>query len=474
MEYSRDDLRIGELLAPEFIELLDLKDTAGAREALLDLLEPQVADVLIALPAKYMAIAFRLLPRQKAADVFTLLPEDQQQMLLEEMTHEQLALLFDEMPPDDRAQVFEEMPGQVAAKVLALMRPEERRKTQIILGYPPRSVGRIMTPDYLTLRPEWTVQQAMDHIRQHGRDAETINLVYVVNELGILVDDIRLRQLILAHPQQTIESLMDNHVISLVATEDRERAVDVMNRYDFPALPVVDTGGVLVGIVTFDDVADVAQQKNTEDIQKLGGVQAIEEPYVSAPIWEVIRKRGVWLSVLFVGELLTASVMGFFENEINRAVVLALFLPLIISSGGNTGSQAATLVIRALAVGEIRLRDWWRVLRRELICGVVLGGWLGFIGLIRVHAWVWAGWMKPEDVKGHVHLLGLTVFTAVAGVVLWGTIVGSMLPIVLRRIKLDPATISAPFVATLVDVTGLIIYFTTAMALLRHTLLKAD
>jgi magnesium transporter len=454
------DLRVGELLAPEFIDLVDRKQTAEAREALLDLLDPQIADVLIALPPGPMAVIFRLLPRERAAHVFTLLPEDQQQILVEEMSHEQLAQLFDEMPPDDRAQLFEEMPGQVTAKVLALMNPQERRKTQIILGYPPRSIGRIMTPDYLTVRPEWTVQQAMDYIRRNGRDAETLNTLYVVNELQILIDDIRLRQLLLADPLAKIESLMDNHVVSLSAKHDQAEAVNVMNKYDFPVLPVVDSGGILVGIVTFDDVADVAQRETTEDIQKLGAVQALEEPFLSAPLWELIRKRGVWLSVLFVGELLTASAMGYFEDEIHRAVVLALFLPLIISSGGNTGSQAATLVIRAMAVGEVRLRDWWRVLKREIVCGLVLGTWLGLIGMLRVHAWVWAGWMSQEDV------------TAVAGVVLWGTITGSMLPIILRKFKLDPATISAPFVATLVDVTGLVIYFGTAIVLLKNTLLK--
>ena len=468
MEYTRDDLRVGELLAPEFIELLDQKRTAEARAALVDLLEPQVADVLIALPPQHMALAFRLLPRQKAADVFTLLPEDQQQALLEEMTHEQLALLFDEMPPDDRAQLFEEMPGQVAAKVLALMNPAERRKTQIILGYPLQSVGRIMTPDYLTVRPEWTVQQAMDHIRRYGRDAETINTLYVVNEMGILIDDIRLRQLLLTNPQQTIESLMDNHVVSLSATHDREEAVNVMNRYDFPVLPVVDSGGVLVGIVTFDDVADVAQQETTEDIQKLGGVQALEEPFVSVPLFELIRKRGVWLTILFLGEMLTASAMSLYEHEIASAVVLALFLPLIISSGGNTGSQAATLVVRALAVGEVRIRDWWVVLRREIACGAVLGLWLGVIGMGRVFLWHLAGW---RDYTAHYQLVAITILISVLFVVMWGTIVGSMLPILLRRLKFDPATSSAPFVATLVDVTGVIIYFTTAAYLLRNTLL---
>jgi magnesium transporter len=468
MEYTRDDLRIGDLLAPEFIELLDQKRTSEAREALLDLFEPQVAEVLMALPPQHMALAFRLLSRQKAADVFTLLSEEQQQILLEEMTHEQLALLFDEMPPDDRAQLFEEMPGQVAAKVLALMNPAERRKTQVILGYPPESIGRLMTPDYLTVRPEWTVQRAMEHIRRYGRDAETINTLYVVNELGILIDDIRLRQLILADPSQQIDSMMDNHVISLAATHDREEAVRVINKYDVPVLPVVDSGGVLVGIVTFDDVADVAQQETTEDIQKLGAVQVLEEPFVSVPILQLIRKRGVWLTVLFLGEMLTASAMGFYEDEIASAVVLALFIPLIISSGGNTGSQAATLVVRALAVGEVRLKDWWIVLRREIVCGAVLGLFLGAIGFTRVFLWHLSGW---TDFTEHYVAIGFTVLCAVAGVVLWGTVVGSMLPFVLRRFKLDPATSSAPFVATLVDVTGLVIYFSTAMILLRNTLL---
>lgn len=468
VEFTRDDIRVGELIAPEFIELLDQKATGEAREALLDLLEPQVADVLIALPAQHMALAFRLLPRQKAADVFTLLPEDQQQMLLEEMTHEQLALLFNEMPPDDRAQLFEEMPGQVSAKVLALMRPEERRKTQVILGYPPESIGRIMTPDYLAVRPEWNVQQVLEHVRRHGRDAETINTLYVLNELGLLIDDIRLRQVLLADPQQTVESLMDGHVVSLVATQDREEAVRVMNKYDTPALPVVDSGGILVGIVTFDDVADVAQLETTEDIQKLGGVQVLEEPFVSVPVAHLIRKRGVWLTILFLGQMFTAWAMGMFEDEIASALVLALFLPLIISSGGNTGSQAATLVVRALAVGEVRLRDWWLVLRRELVCGVTLGAWLGVIGLGRILIWQALGW---SDYTSHYGQVALTILISVLCVVVWGTVVGSMLPFVLRRFGFDPAASSAPFVATVCDVTGVIIYFTTAALLLRHTLL---
>jgi magnesium transporter len=470
MEYIRDDLRVGELLAPEFMELLDQSPprTSEAREAMLNLFEPQLADLLIALPPQQMALAFRLLPRQMAADVFTLLPEDQQQVLLEQMSHEQLAQLFDEMPPDDRAQLFEEMPGQVAARVLSLMNPAERRKTQVILGYPPESVGRIMTPDYVTVRPEWTVQQAMEHIRRYGRDAETINTLYVLNELGILVDDVRLRKLILAAPQQRIEDLMDGQVISLSATEDREAAVQVMSKYDLPVLPVVDSGGILVGIVTFDDVADVAQEETTEDIQKLGAVQVLNEPYVTVPLMELIRKRGGWLTILFLGQMLTIWAMGVFQDEIDAVVVLALFLPLIISSGGNTGSQAATLVVRALAVGDARLRDWWMVLQREIICGIALGAWLGLIVGGRILIWQGLGWEDYSDFYGRV---ALTIMASVLCVVLWGTIVGSMLPFVLRRAGFDPAASSAPAVATIVDVTGVIIYFTTAVLVLRGTLL---
>ena len=384
-----------------------------------------------------------------------------------------------------KAQLFGELPGQITAKVLALMNPAERRKTQIILGYPPESIGRIMTPDYLTVRPEWTVQQVLQHIRRHGKDAETFNTLYVVDELGILVDEVRLRQLLLADSSTTVESLIDRHVISLPAHADREEAVRVMSRYDFPVLPVVDSGGVLVGIVTFDDIADVAQRETTEDIQKLGAVQVLEEPYMSATLWELVRKRGGWLSVLFLGEMLTASAMTFFQAEIEKAAVVALFVPLIISSGGNSGSQASTLIIRAMALGEIRLKDWLRVLRREAACGLILGVVLGVIGLLRIHVWqllhlanydsnrafVKDAEHKVYNLPGLYHMIGLTVGIALIGVVLWGTLMGAMLPFLLKKLRLDPATISAPLVATLVDVTGLIIYFTTAMILLRHTLL---
>lgn len=459
---------VSDLVAPDISEMLERRETYQARAALMVLADPEVADVLMALPPEQRAIAFRLLPRNRAADVFTFLPPDQQEQLLAEVSSDHLAQVFNEMDPDDRVQVFEEMPGELVAKLLSLMRPEERRQTQVILGYPEDSVGRIMTPDYLTLRPDWTVQQALDHIRQRGAEAETLDTLYVVDDRSRLLDDIELRQLVLTEPSRAIESLMDGQVVSLHAADDQEAAVRTMERYDLPVIPVLSSDGILVGIVTFDDVADVAEEEVTEDIHKLGGMEALEEPYMSASILQLVRRRGIWLTVLFAGEMLTISALARFEHHIDQVVALALFVPLIIASGGNSGSQAATLVIRAMALQEVRLRDWWRVLRREVVCGLLMGGWLGLLGLARVILWQKTGWFDYTDYYLRV---GLTVLVAVTGVVLWGVLVGSMLPFVLRRLGLDPATSSAPFVATLVDVTGLVIYFSTATLLLRGTLL---
>lgn len=455
-------------LVPRVQGLLESQQTREARVALLNLMDPEVADVLKALQPAQRAVAFRLLPRERAAHVFSYLEAGEQEDLLKVMQSEQLAQLLDAMHPDDRAELFEELPGQLAAKLLVLMKPEERRQTQVILGYPPQSVGRLMTPDYVTLRASWTVTQALDHLRQNGRDAETLHTLYVVDKEGHLVDEVRLRLLVLAERGATVESLMGRTVVPLHATDDREEAVRVMERYDRPVLPVVDRENFLVGIVTFDDVADVAKAEATEDIQKMGAVEALDEPYMAASVPRLVRKRGTWLAALFLGEMLTASAMSYFQDEISKAVVLALFIPLIISSGGNSGSQASTLIIRALAIGEVRLKDWWRVLVRELQCGFCLGLILATIGFIRVQIWQWLGW---TDYTKHYHLVGLTVASSLVGVVLWGSISGSMLPFLLRLVKLDPATASAPFVATLVDVTGLVIYFTFAYVILHGTLL---
>jgi magnesium transporter len=371
------------------------------------------------------------------------------------------------MEPDDRTALLEELPAEVAQRLISLLTPGERSITQTILGYPEESVGRLMTPDYVRVRPEWTIAQAMDHIRRYGRDAETVNVIYVVDEQGRLIDDLRIRQFLLADPQQTVESIMDRKFVALSATDDREEAVRLMHHYDRVALPVVDTRGILVGIVTADDVADVAEEEATEDIQKMGGMEALDVPYMETGFLPLVRKRAGWLSVLFVGEMLTATAMGYFEHEIQRAVVLALFIPLIISSGGNSGSQACSLIIRAMAVREIGLAQWYRVMRRELASGLVLGAVLGTIALVRITMWPTRATLYGQ----HYVLIATAVSLSLIGVVTFGTIAGSMLPFILRRLGFDPATASAPFVATLVDVTGIVIYFCVAAVVLRGTLL---
>ena len=292
-------------------------------------------------------------------------------------------------------------------------------------------------------------------------------MIYVVDDRGKLIDDLRLRQILLADPRATVSSLMDHNFFALRATDDREVAVRMMKQYDRVALPVVDSDGILLGIVTSDDILDVAEEEATEDIQKMGGMEALDSAYLETPFFQMVRKRGSWLSALFLGEMLTATAMGYFQNEIARAVVLALFIPLIISSGGNSGAQAASLVIRSMALEEVRLRDWWRVMQREIAAGLALGGILGSIAMLRILLWP-----NRQVVYGpHYLRVALTVSLSLLGVVTWGTLAGSMLPFVFRRLGFDPAVSSSPFVATLVDVTGIIIYFTVALFTLRGALL---
>jgi magnesium transporter len=378
-----------------------------------------------------------------------------------------VAAVLDEMSADDRTALLEELPGEVTRRLLDLLSPEERAVARSLLGYPEDSIGRLMTPDYLHVREGWTVQQVLDHIRRYGRDSETLNVLYVVDEAGKLIDDLRMRELLLVDPARRVGEIIDRDFVALNATDDQETAVAAFRRYDRTALPVVDSSGALVGIVTVDDVLDVAEEEATEDIQKLGGTEALDEPYLAIGLPTLIKKRAPWLVVLFLGEMLTATAMGFYESEIERAVVLALFIPLIISSGGNSGSQATTLIIRALAVGEVTLADWWRVVRRELVAGLALGTMLGVIGFLRVVLWSEA----TGDYSPYAVGIGITVGSALLGVVLWGCLTGSVLPLLLKRLGFDPATSSAPFVATLVDVTGLVIYFTVASLLLSGKLL---
>ena len=458
---------LDRLVAPEIGELLEQRRFDQLRSALLEFEPADIAELVDHLEQDQAALVFRLLPRDLATDVFSYLDSDQQQNLIAHLGTERVAALINELDPDDRTALLEELPAEVAQRLIALLTPAERSVTQAILGYPEESVGRLMTPDYVRVKPEWSIAHAMDHIRRYGRDAETVNVIYVVDELGTLVDDLRIRQFLLADPQQTVESIMDRKVRALAATADREEAVRQMQHYDRVALPVVDSRGILVGIVTADDVADVAEAEATEDIQKMGGMEALDVPYLETGLLPLLRKRGGWLSVLFIGEMLTATAMAYFEHEIAKAVVLALFIPLIISSGGNAGSQACSLIIRAMALGEISLRQWVRVLLRELTTGLLLGGMLGLIALMRV-----AFWPARESIYGeHYVLIAWTVALSVVGVVTFGTVAGSMLPFVLRRLGFDPAAASAPLVATLVDVTGVVVYFLVAATVLRGTLL---
>ncbi len=372
------------------------------------------------------------------------------------------------MAPDDRTALLAELPTARTRGLIELLDPRERAVARALLDYPEESVGRLMTPDYVVVSKDWTIRHVLDHVRAHGRDSETLNVIYVADADGQLVDDLRIREILLAPLHAHVADLMDGQCVSLAASDDKKTAVQVFRKYDRTALPVVDADGRLAGIVTLDDVhrrGRGASDPRDPAVRRPGGPRRALPEHLAA--WPWCRKRGSWLVILFVGEMFTATAMGYFEDEIARAVVLALFVPLIISSGGNSGSQAATLIIRALALGEVRLRDWWRVLRRELLAGLLLGGILASIGFLRIAAWNAVSHMYGE----HWFLVGLTVAASLLGVVVWGTLTGSMLPFLLKRLGFDPATSSAPFVATLVDVTGLVIYFTAALAILRGTLL---
>ncbi|PYR30705.1 MAG: magnesium transporter, partial [Acidobacteria bacterium] len=420
---------------------------------------PELAAALSELRADDQVIAFRILPRGLAAAVFEYMPPESQYSLLKAMGQEDVAALLNRMAPDDRTSLLSELPANATKRLLELLTPEERREAVTLLGYAPGTVGRLMTPHYIAVREDWNVQHVLDYVRAHGQNSETLNVIYVVDEAGVLIDDIRIREFLVVPLTTRVSDLMDRRFVTLKATDTQESAVAVFRREDRSALPVTDTAGVLIGIVTVDDVLDVAEEAATRDFQMVGGSEALDEPYMQISPLGMVKKRAGWLVVLFLGEMLTATAMGFFEREIARAVVLALFVPLIISSGGNSGSQASTLVIRALAIGELKLADIWRVIRRELFSGLALGCILGAIGFLRISIW-----SAFSSIYGpHWVLVSSTVALALVCVVLWGTLVGSVLPFVLRRLGFDPATSSAPFVATLVGVTGLIIYFSVGV-----------
>jgi magnesium transporter len=434
----------------------------------LQLLRPQeIAAALAEWRQDDQVLAFRILPRRLAASVFEYMEPESQKTLVKAMGQSDVAALLNHMSPDDRTLFFSELPANATRQLITLLTDEERHEAITLLGYEPGTVGRLMTPHYIAVKEDWSVRQVLDYVREHGQDSETLNVIYVVDDAGVLIDDIRIREFLVVPLDKRVVDLMDRRYVVLKATDTQASAVEVFRREDRSALPVTDTGGVLIGIVTVDDALDVAEEVATREFQLFGGSEALDEPYLLIAPLRMVKKRAGWLVVLFLGEMLTATAMGFFEKEIARAVVLALFVPLIISSGGNSGSQASTLVIRALALGELKLRDVWRVIRREVFAGFALGGILGSIGFLRIAIWS----MFSTLYGPHWMLVALTVSISLVGIVLWGTLVGSILPFILRRLGFDPATSSAPFVATLVDVTGLIIYFSVGYVVLSGTLL---
>jgi magnesium transporter len=454
-------------LFDRFEALISKEDTLEIRAFLNDQNISDVAELI----NEYPDYADRIIANMaihRAASVFKILDISQQKDIVKELPSAKTAELLNELPADDRTDFLEELPKAAIRDLIKLLDPEERKITLSLLGYPEDSVGRLMTPDYVYVYQHNTVQDTFETIRKHAKNSETIDVIYVINEQGELIDDIRIRDVILASPEKTMEEIVDGRIVSLNVQDDQEHASQVFKMNNRVALPVVDDNNILLGIVTIDDMLWVANEEFSEDMQKMGGTEALNEPYLDIPFFTLIKKRAGWLVLLFFGELFTATAMAYFSDELSKALILSIFVPLIISSGGNSGSQASTLIIQAMAVGEVYIEDWWRVMRREILSGLTLGGILGFIGYFRIA--LWHQLMSRgviEDIYGeHWSLIGLTVGFSLMGVVLWGTLTGSMLPLVLKKLGADPAVSSAPFVATLVDVTGLIIYFSMAWVFL--------
>lgn len=454
-------------LQQQFEDIIASEDKLAIKEFLNDQNISDVADLIYENPDFETQIISHL-SIHRAAGVFKILEVGEQKRIIKNLPPFKSAELLNELPADDRVSFLEELPNSTVRDLLKTLDPHERKVTLELLGYPENSVGRLMNPNYVYVYENNTVEQAFQTIRRFGTNTETIDVIYVINQKGELLDDIRIRDFILASPDVLVSELMDERFIALNVNDDQEVANEVFKMNNRVALPVTDDQNILLGIVTIDDVLWVASEEFSEDIQKIGGTEALEEPYLDINIIKLLKKRAGWLILLFLGEMLTASAMQFFQDEIETATVLALFIPLIMSSGGNSGSQASTLIIQAMALGELTIADWWKVMKRELITGLLLGLILGSIGYLRIMLWQN---LHIFDYGEYWSLVGATIFCSLTGIVLWGSLMGSMLPIILKRLKLDPAASSAPFVATLVDVTGIVIYFSVAYFFLKGLLL---
>jgi magnesium transporter len=455
-----------ELLVDEVLELLENDSDKQLKNYLNELNISDVEHLIDELP-QYAVKFIETLSIKRAVNVFRILDFPTQERIIKKLQSNKLTEIVRQLPPDDRTALLGELKGDAVKKLLVLLPDNDRIEALHLLGYKEDSVGRMMTPDFIAVKIDWTVSRVLSHIRRYGKNSETIDVVYVIDKEGVLLDDIRIREILLADPDVKIGELTDNRLISLKVNDPQEEAINVFKMNNRVALPVIDDQNVLLGIVTIDDILWIAHEEYSEDIQKMGGTQALDEPYLDVPVFELYKKRVVWLIVLFFGELLTIAAMSGFEDQIAKVVILATFIPLIISSGGNSGSQAATLIIQAMALGEVTIKDWWNVLKREIFSGIFLGTTLCLLSFSVILVWH----LVMPSFSTHYILIGLVVGCSLVGVVLWGTLMGSMLPLLLKKLGADPAASSTPFVATLVDVTGLLIYFSFAMLFLKGVLL---
>lgn len=455
-----------ELLVDEVLQLLENESDRQLKSYLNELNISDVEHLIDELPQH--AVKFiEIMSTNRAVNVFRILDFPTQERIIKKLQVNKLTDIVRQLPPDDRTALFSELSADAVKKLLSLLNDNDRLEALHLLGYEEYSVGRLMTPDFIAVKTDWTVARVLGHIRRYGKNTETIDVIYVIDKDGVLLDDLRIKEILIADPEAKVGDLTDVRLIKLHVNDAQEDAINVFKMNNRVALPVVDDNEVLLGIVTIDDILWVAREEHTEDMQKIGGTGALDEPYLDVPVFELYQKRIVWLVVLFFGELLTIAAMSNFEAEIAKVVVLATFIPLIISSGGNSGSQAATLIIQAMALGEVNIKDWWNVMRREILSGIFLGVTLCVLSFVVLMVW---HFITPTFGEHFIRIASV-VGCSLIGVVLWGTLMGSMLPLLLKKLGADPAASSTPFVATLVDVTGLIIYFSFALLFLHGVLL---
>lgn len=443
-----------QLLRPEIEELIDTRDWVGLKEALQDVPAVDIAELFEEIDPEIAVVIFRLLKKQKAAEVFSHLSNRKEVEFLDLLTKRQLQEVMSNMEPDDRVTIFEELPGHLTQRVMTSLNAEELQEVKLMLGYPVESVGRQMTSRYVKVRSDWSVEKVMRHIREYGYSAETVNVIYVVDEQERLIDDLKLTQLILADPDQRIDNITDDSFIALNAFDDQEIAVEMFSKYDRVALPVVDSDGILIGIVTVDDIIDIAREEATEDFHKGAAIAPLKKTYRETSVLSLFGKRIAWLLILVFVNLLSSGVIDYYEEVLASTIALAFFIPLLIDSGGNTGAQSATIMVRAIAVGDVKLSQWLRVSAKEIFVGLLLGLMMGlssyFLGLFR------GGWE-----------VGLIVGLSMVAIVLVANIIGALLPFLLTKINVDPAVASSPLITTIVDVTGLLIYFSVAAVVLQ-------